>query len=144
MGDAHELMAEIEGRGPYDLAFVDADKSGYLPRMNANPSDCASRFLISTADSLSPSRVTSIRKSSNALSPSCAGALPPTVALTCGRAGRFMRQFAGIRTNAPSDRNQNFTETGLQISLAMPESRPRNFDFSSYPRLNAVDRSSVA
>jgi predicted O-methyltransferase YrrM len=28
-GDAHDLMAEIEARGPYDLAFVDADKSGY-------------------------------------------------------------------------------------------------------------------
>ena len=28
-GDAHNLMAEIEARGPYDLAFIDADKSGY-------------------------------------------------------------------------------------------------------------------
>ena len=28
-GDAHDLMIEIEARGPYDLAFVDADKSGY-------------------------------------------------------------------------------------------------------------------
>ena len=28
-GYAHDLMAEIEARGPYDLAFVDADKSGY-------------------------------------------------------------------------------------------------------------------
>jgi predicted O-methyltransferase YrrM len=28
-GDAHDLMVEIEARGPYDLAFVDADKSGY-------------------------------------------------------------------------------------------------------------------
>jgi len=28
-GDAHNLMAEIEAWGPYDLAFVDADKSGY-------------------------------------------------------------------------------------------------------------------
>jgi predicted O-methyltransferase YrrM len=33
-GDAHDLMAEIEGRGPYDLAFVDADKSGYLDYLN--------------------------------------------------------------------------------------------------------------
>jgi predicted O-methyltransferase YrrM len=28
-GDAHDLMAEIEAGGPYDLAFVDADKSAY-------------------------------------------------------------------------------------------------------------------
>jgi predicted O-methyltransferase YrrM len=33
-GDAHDLMAEIKGRGPYDLAFVDADKSGYLDYLN--------------------------------------------------------------------------------------------------------------
>ena len=33
-GDARDLMADIEGRGPYDLAFVDADKSGYLDYLN--------------------------------------------------------------------------------------------------------------
>jgi predicted O-methyltransferase YrrM len=27
-------MAELEGRGPYDLAFVDADKSGYPDYLN--------------------------------------------------------------------------------------------------------------
>ena len=70
--------------------------------MKASPSDCASSCLISAAESVSPSSVTSMRKSSSASSPSCDGALPPTVAFTCGRAGRFMRQLAGIRTTTPA------------------------------------------
>ena len=49
--------------------------STHLPRMKASPSDCASRRLISAADSVSPSSVTSMRKSSSASSPSCDGAL---------------------------------------------------------------------
>ena len=70
--------------------------------MKRSPSDCASSRLISAAVSVSPSSVTSMRKSSSASSPSCDGALPPTVAFTCGRAGRFIRQLAGMRTTTPA------------------------------------------
>ena len=34
--------------------------------------------------------------------PSCEGALPPIVALTCGRGGRFIPPVAGIRTTTPA------------------------------------------
>ena len=46
-----------------------------------------------------------MRKSSNASIPICDGARPPTVALTCARAGRFSRQLAGIRTATPRFRS---------------------------------------
>jgi hypothetical protein len=58
--------------------------------------------LISAADSVSPSSVTSMRKSSSASRPNREGAPPPTVAFTCARAGRLMRQVAGIRTTTPA------------------------------------------
>lgn len=76
--------------------------STHLPRIRANPSECARSRLISAAERLSPSSVTSMRKSSSASSPKCDGACPPTVAFTCGRAGRFIRQLAGIRTATPA------------------------------------------
>ena len=76
--------------------------STHWPRINASPSPCASKRLISAFVSASPSSVTSMQKSSSASSPSCAGALAPTVAFTCARAGRFIRQFAGIRTTTPA------------------------------------------
>ena len=51
---------------------------------------------------VSPSSVMSTAKSSSASSPSLEGARVPTVAVTCGRAGRPARQVAGMRTTTPA------------------------------------------
>ena len=65
----------------------------------------ASSCLTSAEVSRSPSRVTSMRKSSSASVPNPEGALPPTVAITCGRGGRPALQAAGIRTTTPACSN---------------------------------------
>ena len=72
------------------------------PRTSARPSDLASNSLISSAVKVSPSSVTSMRKSRSASLPKPDGVLPPTLPVTCGRGGRFDRQFAGIRTTTPA------------------------------------------
>src|SRR6185312_3545958 len=33
-GDAADLMREIEGKGPFDMVFIDANKSGYVDYLN--------------------------------------------------------------------------------------------------------------
>ena len=101
--------------------------STHLPRTNANPSDCASNCLISAAERLSPSSVTSIRKLSSASSPNRDGALSPIVAFTCGRAGRFMRQLAGIRTTTPALFERGNVLKKLQCLLRAPAQRVKNF-----------------
>ena len=72
------------------------------PRTSARPSDLASNSLISAFVNVSPSSVTSMRKSRSASWPRRDGMLAPTLAVTCGRSGRFPRQFAGIRTTTPA------------------------------------------
>ena len=72
------------------------------PRTRCRPSEPASSSAISAPSSRSPSSVTSIWKSSSASVPSPAGALPPTVALTCGRGGRLARHAPGTRTTTPA------------------------------------------
>ena len=68
----------------------------------ASPFDAASSCSISAAVSGSPSRLTPIWKSSSASMPRPDGGLPPTVAVTCGRGGRFARQRVGTRTMTPA------------------------------------------
>ena len=70
--------------------------------MSASPFAPARIAFTSPAVSGSPSSVTSMRKSSSASVPSPEGALPPTVAVTCGRDGRPARQVAGMRTTTPA------------------------------------------
>ena len=72
------------------------------PRTSARPSDLANNSPISAAVNGSPSSVTSMRKSSSASCPMPAGALPPSLAVTCGRGGRLARHNAGIRTTTPA------------------------------------------
>ena len=76
--------------------------STHWPRISARPLVLARSSFISAAVSGSPSRVTSMRKSSSASLPSPDGALPPTVAVTCGRDGRLALQVAGMRTTTPA------------------------------------------
>ena len=62
----------------------------------------ASRVATSASVSGSPSSMTPIWKSSSPSSPTADGARLPTVAVTCGRAGRLARQDAGMRTTTPA------------------------------------------
>ena len=72
------------------------------PRTSASPSDFANNSRTSAGVSVSPSSVTSMRKSSSASWPTPDSNLPPTLAVTCGRGGRLDCQVAGIRTTTPA------------------------------------------
>jgi len=79
---------------PAQPLMVDLDP---FPRMRTSPSDCASSRLISAWDRLfAVERQPPSQKSSRAFRPQLGRRLAATVAFTCGRAGRFMRQLAGI------------------------------------------------
>ena len=80
---------------PIDLDPLAADERQPVRRRPGAPSP-------RRGSAVSPSSVTSMRKSSSASLPSPAGALPPTVAVTCGRGGRPARQVAGMRTTTPA------------------------------------------
>jgi len=76
--------------------------STHCPRNSTKPSVPASSVVISCSLRRSPSSVISTEKSSNLSSPSLEGARAPTVAVTCGRAGRLARHVAGMRTTTPA------------------------------------------
>ncbi len=84
------------------LCRCSRSSSIHRPRTNASPSVFESRSWISAAVSVSPSSVTSIRKSSSASLPMPAGALLPTLPVTRGRGGRLPRHAAGMRTTTPA------------------------------------------
>ena len=64
-----------------------------------------------------------MRKSSSASRPSSPGALPPTVAVTFGRAGRPMRHDAGMRTITPAALERRHVLEELQGLLRAPAQR---------------------
>ena len=76
--------------------------STQTPRSNARPSVPASSVAISLSSSGSPFSVTSMLKSSRPSRPIAEGVRAPTVAVTCGRAGRLVRQVAGMRRTTPA------------------------------------------
>ena len=87
-----------------------------------------------------------MRKSSSASNPNCDGELLPTVAVTSGRAGRLMRQVAGIRANDASAFERRNIPQELQRLLWIKSQRMINLaavDYGFQPRAmlgGALDR----
>jgi hypothetical protein len=77
----------------------------------------ASNCSISPSVNASPSSTTSIWKSSRASWPTFDGALPPILAITRGRAGRFPLHAAGMRTTTPALSSRG---TSRNICIASP------------------------
>ena len=75
---------------------------------------------------VSPSSVTSMRKSSSASWPTPDSNLPPTLAVTCGRGGRFARQVAGIRTTTPALSSCGTSRRSCMASRRLPPQRVEN------------------
>ena len=98
--------------------------STHWPRSSTSASVPASSVAISCSLSVSPSSVTSMRKSSNAVQPERPTArASPTVPVTCGRGGRLARQLAGMRTTTPARSSSGALASSRDASRGRPAQR---------------------
>ena len=68
-----------------------------------------------------------MRKSSNPSRPTEDGGRAPTVAVTCGRGGRFARQEAGMRTTTPAPSRSGTLERKHEASRGLPAQGMKDF-----------------